>query len=208
MPYRFLPFVALLFVACSSTRNPAPAAAPDAALLDLKSAMTGSYNSSAQAGADPAYYDIRLHMQEIWPERPEHYLYVEQAVADAQDKPYRQRVYRLERKGKQFISHVYELPDPERFIGAHRRPALLNAIGPADLIERKGCAVYLKIDKGGVYRGSTRKKDCPSSLRGAAYATSRVSVTSSFIQSWDQGFDAQDQQVWGATGGGYMFFKE
>lgn len=171
--------------------------------------MTGSFSSAAQASTDESYYDIDLHMQPVWTDRPGHYLYVEQAVADSPREPYRQRVYKLERKGRKLISRVYELPEPQRFVGAHRRPALLDVIGPDDLTERTGCAVVLREESPGLYRGSTRKKRCKSSLRGATYATSRVSIAGGrWVQSWDRGFNDDDEQVWGATEGGYMFFRE
>lgn len=179
----------------------------DRALNELQRTMSGSFSSELQASVDDAYYDIDLHMQPIWQDRG-HYLYVEQAVAATPEAPYRQRVYQLERRGKKLISKVYELPNPERYVGAHTDPDKLSGLHPDDLIERQGCAVILKQDREGLYRGSTRKEDCKSSLRGAAYATSRVSISDSFIQSWDRGFDAEGQQVWGATDGGYMFLKE
>ena len=58
-----------------------------AALLEL---MQGSFDSASRR---PRFrnYAISLHMYPIWPERG--YLYVEQALAAMQDKPYRQRVY-------------------------------------------------------------------------------------------------------------------
>jgi len=177
-------------------------------LKALQQAMTGSFDSSLQADTDPEYYNIVLHMEPIWAEKPGHYLYVEQAVAGDQEQPYRQRVYKLEEKGNKLVSRVFELPDPERFIGAHKAPGRFQTLSPAELLEKKGCAVYLKPDKLGVYRGSTRKKSCKSSLRGATYATSRVSIGASFVQSWDRGFNDNDEQVWGATKGGYLFFRK
>ncbi len=206
MPVRFSLFFSFLFLLGACTR---PVTSGGGTGLDeLQAAMTGSFDSSAQASSDDSYYNILLHMEPVWTDRPGKYLYVEQAVADAADKPYRQRIYALEQKGRGFISRVYELPDPDRFIGAHDDPSRLNVISPEDLIERKGCAVYLKPDGPGIYRGSTKKKRCKSTLRGATYATSRVSITGSFVQSWDQGFNDADEQVWGATEGGYMFFKQ
>ena len=56
--------------------------------------MQGSFDSKEQAAEDSAYYAISLHMYPIWPERGQ-FLYVEQALAAMQDKPYRQRVYEL-----------------------------------------------------------------------------------------------------------------
>jgi hypothetical protein len=37
--------------------------------------------------------------------------------------------------------------------------------------------------------------------RRAAYATRRVSINGTFVQSWDKGFNEADEQVWGATKG-------
>lgn len=200
----------MLTLACSTTKSTAPAASPPTAeLAALEKAMTGTFNSSAQASANDSYLNIVLHMEPIWTDQPGSYLYVEQAVASDPTKPYRQRVYVLEQKGKKkFISSVYELPEPDRFIGAHKNPEKLDLLKPSDLIAREGCAVYLKQTEPGMYRGSTKKDKCKSTLRGASYATSRVSIAGSFVQSWDQGFDEEGKQVWGATKGGYMFFRE
>uniref|UniRef100_UPI0038D3A63C CpcT/CpeT family chromophore lyase n=1 Tax=Flavobacterium sp. TaxID=239 RepID=UPI0038D3A63C len=50
-------------------------------------------------------------------------------------------------------------------------------------------------------------KTCASELRGASYATSKVTITANQVLSWDQGFDKDDKQVWGATKAGYIFDK-
>lgn len=60
---------------------------------------------------------------------------------------------------------------------------------------------------GNQFAGATGDKTCPSELRGASYATSKVTVYPDKIVSWDQGFNAQGAQVWGATQGGYEFLK-
>lgn len=196
-----------LFSGCTLFRTGDDAATANR-LTALQQAMTGSYDSSSQASADPEYYNILLHMEPIWTNTSEYYLYVEQAVAENRDEPYRQRVYKLEKQGRKLVSRVYELPEPERFVGAYNTPERFNTITPQDLVEKKGCAVYLKMDKYGVYRGQTKKKSCKSSLRGASYATSRVSINDSFVQSWDRGFNEEGEQVWGAVKGGYLFFKQ
>ncbi len=201
-------FLALL-TGCSP-KNSAPASAPkNAGLLELRETMTGTFNSSLQAQTDDSYYDISLVMTPIWEDRPGTWLYVEQALASTPDNPYRQRVYELEHlRGKRYASHVYELPEPENFIGAQDDRAKFRNLTPAQLTKREGCTVFLRREGPGLFRGSTKKNQCQSSLRGAAYATSRVSISKTFVQSWDQGFDAGGTQVWGATEGGYMFFKE
>lgn len=171
--------------------------------------MSGTFDSRAQAGADSNYLEISLKMQPIWVDRPGKWLYVEQALYSAQDRPYRQRIYQLE-KGKRatFRSRVYELNNPAAYVGGAEQPERFEALSLEDLSERVGCAVVLRKDGSGIYRGSTVDKACSSTLRGASYATSRVSIHTSFIQSWDQGFDTNGEQVWGATEGGYMFMKQ
>lgn len=175
----------------------------------LESAMTGHFTSAQQASEDGAYFDVTLHMVPIWPAHttPEtRWLYVEQAMTAAADRPYRQRVYRLTASDGALVSTVYELPgDPARFAGAWRDVSVLEAIGPADLEERVGCAITLVAGPDGGFAGSTRDAECPSDLRGASYATSRVLIREGVVESWDQGFDAAGAQVWGAEKGPYIF---
>jgi len=172
---RIFPFLslALILASCSTTRGTNDART--ARLNELRSAMTGTYDSSAQAEIDPEYYHITLHMEPIWTDKTGHYLYVEQALADTPEEPYRQRVYKLEAKGKRVISRVFELAEPGRFVGAHETPGRFTTLSPSDLVEREGCAVYLKRDKNGVYRGSTKKKACKSCSRGTRALTLKVS---------------------------------
>lgn len=80
--------------------------------------MEGSYNSTEQHLKDTTnYFDIRLQIQPIWKNKKDGYwFYVEQAVADFIDKPYRQRVYHLsENADGKLTSVVYTFNDPLRF---------------------------------------------------------------------------------------------
>ena len=180
---------------------------------ELASWMTGAFDSSAQAQADPENYrDIRLHMTRIWPGRTDGaWLYVEQAVAATQDKPYRQRVYHVSGlPDGSFRSEVFTIDgDPLRFAGGFREPAKLAALSERNLVPRAGCAIALhRATDTEAYEGSTTGKDCPSELRGASYATSIVTVRPDTLRSWDRGFDQHDAQVWGATKGPYVFVKQ
>ncbi len=211
-------FVAFVGVATGCAAGPraqddAPASADRTAML--ASWMTGSFSSFDQSQEDPDnYLDISLHMAPIWPDAEGIWLYVEQAVGAAPDRPYRQRVYKVERttdeRGELYVSRVFELPDPRAAVGAWRQPERVAGVTPADLMERDGCAVELRfIDDGSDPRfvGSTRGRDCSSSLRGAAYATSIVTVRDGNVESWDRGFDDEGEQVWGATEGAYRFVR-
>ena len=183
---------------------------PPGAFDTLVEWMTGSFSSTAQAAADSNYYDIRLEMVRIWPERTDGcWIYVEQAVAASLDKPYRQRVYHVvQLEDDLFKSEVYTLPDPQSVAGQWQDPALLADLGPTDLEERDGCAVFLRQDKGGEFAGGTIGRGCGSGLRGAAYATSEVVIGPDRLASWDRGFGAGGAQVWGAERGPYIFEKK
>ena len=172
--------------------------------------LAGSFSSAAQAARDSDYRDIRLHMARIWTARDDGpWLYVEQAVAGAEDAPYRQRVYRIVRREDGTLeSRVFTLPEPERFTGAWKETARLDALRPDVLAPREGCAIALERRDDGTFAGSTRARDCPSDLRGASYATSEVSIRPDGMTSWDRGFDAEGRQVWGATKGGYEFVRQ
>lgn len=200
---------------CSRTGVESAAGSPPqrkkmSALERLGSVMAGSYSSEAQAKADTAFYDIRLEMVRIWPERTDGYwLYVEQAVSSYLDRPYRQRVYRLsEEPDGRFRSQVYTLLEPTRFIGAFRTPTAFSAIGPDQLELREGCDLLLEWNADtDEYRGSTAEQTCESNLRGARWAYSEAVISPSGMRSWDKGLDAEGQQIWGPEKGPYDFVK-
>ena len=172
----------------------------------LNSWMTGTFSSAAQAAEDPEFLDISLQMTPIWSGRTDgRWLYVEQALRENLDRPYRQRVYRLrELVPGLFESQVFTLPDPTAVVGAWRLEQPLADLEPTDLSERDGCAILLR-RRDATFVGSTLGSLCTSDLRGAAYATSEVVITPDGMVSWDRGFSADGGQVWGSTRGGYVF---
>ncbi|MEQ8850712.1 MAG: chromophore lyase CpcT/CpeT [Phycisphaerales bacterium] len=198
--------------ACSTSKpESGRATRANTGLDDLATTMTGWFSSLAQSESDSSIYHIRLVMVPIWEDRDDdaRWLYVEQAVAETPGEPYRQRVYRLTALDDGiFESAVYTLPgDPQDFTGAWRTPGVLEQLSMADLTLREGCSIRLRALPEGRYTGSTVGDDCVSQLRGAAYATSEVTIFPDRLISWDRGFDASGQQVWGAENGGYIFDK-
>lgn len=175
----------------------------------LAAMLAGAYHNKTQAAADSDFFEIHLQMKPIWSERKDgSWLYVEQAVAKALDKPYRQRIYKVyQREDGTLVSEIFSLPNPLRFAGAHKNEKLLTGLTIDSLLSRGGCEVLLKPTSKG-FEGATIPKNCPSDLRGAKYATSEVVVTDKQLISWDRGYDANDKQVWGATKGGYIFDKQ
>lgn len=209
-PSRYWPVLLLsigLLFQCSTVRVPEQASTRD--LQQLVDFMVGDFSSQAQSQRDSDFYDIRLHIRPIWAsDKSNHWLYVEQATATAEDKPYRQRVYKVESDGSgAFKSIVYTLPDQANWAGKYKTPDAFNQLKPNDLSLRDGCTVFLKKEKDGSFAGATKGTGCESTLRGAKYASSTVTITKTMLRSWDQGFNEKGEQVWGATKGGYEFVK-
>lgn len=179
----------------------------------LQSCMNGTFDSELQSQQDSDFFHINLRMLPIWSEysSDQHfYLYVEQAVATTLDKPYRQRIYKVEKlDDNNFVSHIYTMTEPERLIGKDGSAKIFKEISPDSLTRKDGCEVYLKFDRTKqTFNGATGEKTCASDLRGASYASSKVTIEKDMMISWDQGFDKDGKQVWGAVKGGYIFRKK
>jgi cyclomaltodextrinase len=176
-------------------------------LSDLRTYMIGSFTSLAQAETDSDYLDTRLEVAPIWTGRKDGpWLYIEQAVAGRIQRPYRQRVYHLvEEDDGSIRSEVYSLDDPLRFAGDWKKDEPLESLSPDSLRAQQGCTVILRRTSSDVFEGGTVDRECKSDLRGAAYATSEVTITRDGMSTWDRGFDADGNLVWGASHGPYVF---
>ncbi len=202
--------------ACSSPRSSNPPRDHASQLRDLAAMMTGSFTSTQQAATDPQNFrDVHLHMTPIWTDREGGpWLYVEQAMSTSLDKPYRQRIYQLRANPDQTCtSAVYKLPGDGTdsvlaFAGAWNNPEMLKGVTPEQLAPLSGCDITLHRLADGSFTGSTIGSSCASNRQGASYTTSEVTITPAMLTSWDRGFNAEGQQVWGATAGGYKFVKQ
>jgi CpeT protein len=205
---------AFLFLACGllllSACKTAKTTSGNSAERELQALMAGTYSSKLQSERDTDYYHIALKMIPIWQKKPGTWLYVEQAMASKPDKPYRVRMYQLVANADgSFISKVFMLKNEKDAIGKWSNVAWFDQFNPEQILEdRAGCGVQLTKRNKTTYDGGTIGKDCASTLRGATYAVSKVTIEKDKIVSWDQGFDAADKQVWGAEKGGYIFMKE
>ena len=198
--------------ACRSARDAADSDSASitkasAATAEVAAILIGRFSSREQSEVDESYFAIRLTHVPIWQDREDGpWLYVEQAAETTLDRPYRQRVYRLVTTDDGVRSDVYTLPgDPLEFVGA--KAERFVDMTPDQLALRDGCAIHLTDSGNGHYEGATHGKGCLSTLRGAAYATSEVSLRREALRTWDRGFDANDEQVWGAVDGPYEFLR-
>lgn len=180
---------------------------PASALERLAGWMTGTFSNAAQAKADPEFGDTELHVARIWRARADAaWFYVEQAPAKSPASPFRQHVYRVRALADGILEwRAYEPPEPAKVVGAWQDERLLAALAPDGLAGEPGCAFILRARDERTFAGSTLGSQCPSTLRGALYATSDVTVTADGLVLRHRGFDPTGAPVWGSTKGGSRF---
>ncbi len=200
----FLLCIATLLITCSKKGIES---SKESDLIQFKSWMTGTFSSAEQSAADSTFYSINMVITPIWLENQDaEWLYIEQALSTKLKEPYRQRIYKINQLADgSFGSEIYELPYDDRFIHGWETPSVFNKITPDSLVIREGCTVFLSKVKSNEYTGSTDTDKCKSTLYGASFATSKVQVFADKIISWDQGWDENNEQVWGAEKRGYIF---
>jgi hypothetical protein len=204
----FIILLSTFLAGCIATKKNAKLT-DDKELQKFASLLIGNFNSKEQSELDSSYFNISLSATRIWEDRDDAiWLYVEQALASAIEKPYRQRVYKLNHPAKNmFTSAIYTIRGAERFIGLQTNPNKRNILSPEMIDLKDGCTVVLyKMNH--VFRGGTQGNKCPSDLRGANFATTKITLQAGLLESWDQGFDSTGVQVWGPVRGGYRFKKE
>jgi CpeT protein len=211
-------FLAILSLGCKHNQNAVSAPSTEeqggrrmSNFQFLRQCMIGDFSSALQAKTDSDFFDIRLRMVPIWSaDESTFYLYVEQAVASSLDKPYRQRIYKVTKDDNtHFTSYIYTVSNPLRLAGKNADDALFTQLTPDSLTLKDGCEVKLEMDiQHMTFAGSTGDRTCPSDRSGAAWATSKVTIDETKMISWDQGWNTNGKQVWGAVKGGYIFLKQ
>jgi hypothetical protein len=214
----------LFLLACAAACVSAgPSKTSDAELLAAW--LSGSFNSHAQCAAEAAsgademralvaqhaeHADVRMHAVPVWTDREDgRWLYVERERANRPGSAYFERVVHVHFDGHALVSDTYLLPgDEHRFDGAWRTPKALADVDVGSLVLRAGSRLHWSRTTGGTFSGVPEYGSCSSVLQGATHATSRMTVSSSRITSWDQGFDDAGKQVWGVTSGPYVLDRE
>lgn len=197
----------LAALALLATRALATDTASTLALDRLATLLTGTFSSAEQALADKNHRHAVLHAVRIWPVRTDGpWLYVEQALPEALDQPYRQRVYQLAASADGSLEvRVFTLDEPIQATGAWQKTDPLADLTPAHLAFNEGCTLHFRAMPDGAFVGSTRGNGCASDLRGATHATTDATLTSDQIVWWERGYNASGRQVWGSPTGGYVF---
>ena len=202
-------FLVAILVGCTTAKVNKTGGSTDKELDQLSLLLQGKYSSELQAINDTDYFNISLIMTPIWTGKKDgKWMYVEQAMATKLNKPYRQRVYHLQHPAKDvFTSDIYTIKNALSFAGLQNDKDKMDKLIFDSIDLKEGCTVTL-INHNNIYSGGTDNDKCPSDLRGAKYATTKIVLKKGELDSWDQGFDATGKQVWGATKGGYIFIKK
>lgn len=195
------------------------AEAPDHHLERIASWMAGSFDTFQQVAEDQAARAGYVHLRAVMHIAPvalpwltdgdrARAFYVEQAAADTEDRPYRQRLYLLTTLNGALVNRIYRIHEPADLVGAHVRSELLARLSPERVRLEEGCdLVWVPVDEYR-YQGVTGLRGgCPSGLRGATHTISLVELTADHILSLDQGFDDTGAHRWGPPPGtvGHFF---
>ena len=209
MTLRTLLPLALLLAGCPSQATPDDPESTFDAVGTLEQNLVGVFDSEQQSIDDPQYFAIQLITCPVHaPELGERVVYVEQAVMDTPDQPYRQRLYVLDGDddAATATTTVFALAEPTAAVGLC--DGALATFTEDDVSLRAGCGVSMDWDDDErAFVGGTADTSCTSTMNGASYATAEVWIGADRITSWDRGFDADGEQVWGAVAGPYEFLR-
>ncbi len=139
------------------------------------------------------------------------FLYQEQALAASLAQPYRQRLLQIAPlpgliSGGFVESISYRPLETEALVGLCDRPLAERSLSFSQIGEVT-CRVFLTPVPEG-FRGVTASEGCPTDVRGAVRVTNEILLHNRGMDTWDRGFDAAGQQVWGATTDPYQFRRQ
>lgn len=185
------------------------ASAKDEDMETLAQWLSGTFSNSLQSTKDSSYMDLRLQVKRVWPERSDGYWFLyDQSSSATPELPLIQRVYHVRRVEENMIEgRLFAWKNPQSVVGALADSSITADKTPLDLIQKRGCEIYLQLD-GFAFTGGTHGTACAGDSEGASYSTKVVSISSKRIESWDRGFGADGSQKWGAVQGPYVFIRQ
>jgi hypothetical protein len=177
---------------------------------EVVSRLIGVMDTSAQAQANPQAPNVRMTTCKIAVASPDRsrdrvvFLYQEQALSGNLSQPYRQRFLRISPSNNlQIESAGFKPKNLQRWVGFCQRSADKRVVQIEDLGTTE-CSVFLKRE-GENYVGETQPGGCPTNFKGAVRITNRVVLYQTGMDTFDRGFDAAGNLVWGAKEEPYQF---
>jgi len=182
----------------------------DPQVNDIINHLVGRMDTSAQNLANPSAPNVRMttcvvEVSGIENEVNSIYLYQEQALSNQLNQPYRQRFLEIRPVAteEKVESTAFKPINPQKWVNLCDRPETQRNVNSFDLGEAV-CTVSLR-PLMTIYIGETPPEGCPTNVRGAVRITNTVILHSQGMDTFDRGFDAQGNQVWGAENQGYQF---
>jgi hypothetical protein len=178
---------------------------------EVATRLIGVMDTSVQAAANPKAPSVRMTTCKVTvkngatPHDGTIFLYQEQALTSNLTQPYRQRFLQISpRPYSQSVQSLSFKPiQTETWTGFCNRPENDRILAATDL-GQPVCSVFLRQVRE-VFVGSTPVDGCPANFRGAVRITNRVVLSTTGMETWDRGFDAQGKQVWGAQSSSYQY---
>jgi hypothetical protein len=179
---------------------------------EVVSHLVGAMDTSGQANANPDAPNVRITTCKIRVEDATSlnrsqavFLYQEQALSQRLSQPYRQRFLRIAPSANSLgvESAVFKPPTPKAWIGLCGKPEAERVIQSSD-IGVSNCSVFLQRSREN-YIGETVAGGCPSDYKGAVRIKNRIVLHQAGMDTWDRGFNANGNQVWGAKDKPYQF---
>lgn len=181
-------------------------ALPQADVDAVAQHLIGIMDTAAQAAQSTDIPSVRMITCTVTVEGTDgRFLYQEQALKRNLNQPYRQRFLRLSlsEDGETVESRTYKPKNPETWIGLCEQARNERIIG-RDRITDANCSVYL-VPWHDLYIGHTQPGGCSADFRGAVRVTNTIVLHQAGMNTWDRGFNAQGEQVWGAESHPYQF---
>ncbi len=166
----------------------------------LMQRMTGYFSSQAHADTTTNQYivDVRLHMAQIWKDRNVgeniYWLYVEQAYADDQANPYRQRIYKmvLAQDGT-IYDEIYSITNPTIYKQGYLNPAIFDNLTTSGIVIKENCGLKFTLNQQNIFEASTEGNSCLATipyLPQVKYITTQTKLAETYMTSWDRGYSS------------------
>ncbi len=187
-------------------------------LIALSQYLAGEFDNQEQANADPAWYVHLRLWQRLVPlfSEDSFTLFAEQANIISLDRPYRQRLMRLQASRDAATLQVqYYMPkNPEALRGAGTNPALLKTLSPEQFELLPGCLLTVTQQQLTPNRYHFSASLPPNARCCFTYGRETKQVSLGFeakedeLLIYDKGIDPIDgKALWGAITGPFCFRK-
>jgi len=186
-------------------------AQPDEEIELMTNWFTGTYTSSGEeyGTENNQFSELEImRVVRIWEHKEDAWLYLEQSAENSPEKPYRQWILRIEESQENLYMvepHVYIGDKP--LAGNREATYIGNHVKMDELDVLSGCEFFVDYDGFVAFSGSTVENFCDTDIQGASILKIKFNLMEHKIDWWEQGFDDEGKQLWGAGAKPLVFTK-